>query len=979
MKKTIIIFLVCLCSGQMFAQNQSKQTLADSLYHEALDSLWSYRYKPAYDRYSAARDLYKEMNKPEYEFYCLLRMGDCADVFSDMAKSYFNYSKALKLAGSIDDEFRDLRHFLVYNPLKDVQENRDDWKDLLKLTYNLDSLVRYSSDQRLQICHKTLLAEKALQHNDSIMCEKYLNEADSLYKDCYNKDNLQYNISFNFYNDKTFIDSSSSLSIYRLMLFDYYYEIQDMIYDTYISYYCQFKDCEKAKEKAMNLIESRKERYPYYEIYYANLMTIGLLNKDSDMAYSALDSLKKGIEKSSFNYNDYLGYLYHNDAYIIDGFFKNQESEIDNMSKTITCLNSLYLSYHAYDLLLYDVVNDYIDFNLNNRDFIYADLYEYINMYYIFCNNRYGKYSSYTAKAYFYMGLSDESQNNLETALDYYSSSCDIYKELFSSSLKYLSSDNRVNVWLDYVQSMVNMICVLLTKDNITGDYTEKSYNTLLTLKGCLLTAEKSLAESVYESKDAELIKMYEEVQRSGLSGINSQSDMNQSHEKYSWDTEFLYKSSMLHYSEFLNIEYDSIRVKLQPNEYVVDFFDYDGYKKDSLTADSLCIDTLHQYVAYIYNKGCENPRLIKVFTEEELDSIKEEANVKSDDLHKLYSGEAADCVINLIWNPIKETMNIPEGATVFFVPSGSLHQLAIESLPIPGNYKFIRLSSAREVIERKPQLVIDKDRNPNAVLYGGLQYDVSSETMELESEKYKDKIPSFLAHTRGDDSKDKIIKGWLPLDGTNKEVNAVYDILKISVPNVEKYTGTEGTEESFLCLHDHAPQILLMSTHGFYYTPEDTNTREYLKGYTDAMSLSGLILSGGNRAWVGGRDAIPPGVLPGILTADKISQMNLKGLDLVVLSACQSGQGEVTPEGIYGLQRAFKKAGVGTILMTLWKVDDEATKIFIIEFFKNLIDNGWDKRNAFEKTKKNFQEGKEGSLSDYVDPYYWAGFVMLD
>ena len=189
------------------------------------------------------------------------------------------------------------------------------------------------------------------------------------------------------------------------------------------------------------------------------------------------------------------------------------------------------------------------------------------------------------------------------------------------------------------------------------------------------------------------------------------------------------------------------------------------------------------------------------------------------------------------------------------------------------------------------------------------------------------------------------------------------------------------GTEESFLALSGKAPNILHIATHGFYYTPEKAKDITYLNGYHDAMFLSGLIMAGGNRAWTG--QEVPKGTLSGVLTANSIASMDLRGVELVVLSACKTGLGVATPEGLFGLQRAFKKAGVQTIIMSLWNVDDEAAKDFMVKFYEELADsqNKWDKRKAFEKAKA-FVRSKTYIRKGKVykgDPYYWASFVMLD
>ena len=162
-------------------------------------------------------------------------------------------------------------------------------------------------------------------------------------------------------------------------------------------------------------------------------------------------------------------------------------------------------------------------------------------------------------------------------------------------------------------------------------------------------------------------------------------------------------------------------------------------------------------------------------------------------------------------------------------------------------------------------------------------------------------------------------------------EVEKISETLKQSNFDVCLYIGERGTEESFMNMHGQSPRILHLATHGFYYTPSEAKEVNYLKGYSDAMLLSGLIMAGGNAEWTGKK--LPDGVLGGVLTANDIAQLDLSGTDMVVLSACQSGQGNVTAEGLYGLQRAFKKAGVGTIVMALWKISDQKSAEFMVEF----------------------------------------------
>ena len=180
----------------------------------------------------------------------------------------------------------------------------------------------------------------------------------------------------------------------------------------------------------------------------------------------------------------------------------------------------------------------------------------------------------------------------------------------------------------------------------------------------------------------------------------------------------------------------------------------------------------------------------------------------------------------------------------------------------------------------------------------------------------------------------------------------------------------THGTEESFMSMNGNSPDLLLVSTHGFYYSTDNVPSWSSLNGYDNPMYLTGLVMSGGNAEYL--KREIPDGVMGGLLTSSDIARLDLSDTQLVVLSACETGLGDTTNEGVYGLQRAFKKTGAQTLVMSLWPVSDLATKDFMILFHKELAANGWDKKKAFMKAKETFRKS-------YPEPFYWAAFVMVD
>jgi len=137
-------------------------------------------------------------------------------------------------------------------------------------------------------------------------------------------------------------------------------------------------------------------------------------------------------------------------------------------------------------------------------------------------------------------------------------------------------------------------------------------------------------------------------------------------------------------------------------------------------------------------------------------------------------------------------------------------------------------------------------------------------------------------------------------------------------------------------------------------------------------MNRSGLLFSGSNKAWVG--DSISLLREDGILTADEASHTYLKNTELVVLSACETGLGDIKgDEGVYGLQRAFKMAGAQYLMMSLWKVPDNTTQEFMTTFYKELLPHKRSIRDAYNTTQRKMRDKYR------YEPYKWAGFVLIE
>lgn len=417
-------------------------------------------------------------------------------------------------------------------------------------------------------------------------------------------------------------------------------------------------------------------------------------------------------------------------------------------------------------------------------------------------------------------------------------------------------------------------------------------------------------------------------------------------------DTEILQDANSI---SRLNVKWNDIQQHLSNDAIAVEFI--------STMEDEGNYNTYH---ALIIDKNSSNPRMITLYSESKLEEIK-----------KIETRDIRDIVGELIWKPI-----LAQYATVkdiYFSPDGILHMLPIEYYSSDGtnsmseHYNMYRLSSTKELIQK-----IDKRQPNSAVLYGGLDYNMFREN---DSENNASEMPSIW---RGIAERG----GFDPLFNTVLETKAIKELLAGKNISTTLYSGGTGTEESFRNLSGQSHSIIHLATHGMYVNPDGIDTKknennfdflESLASVNDpvkedvALTHSFLVMAGGNR--VISRVPVSDKNNDGILTSKEISQLDLRGLDLVVLSACESALGDINNGGVYGLQRGFKKGGANTIVMSLGKVDDEATRILMVEFYRNLM-NGKTKCQSLYNAQQYLRKVENGK---YDAPKYWASFIMLD
>ena len=513
----------------------------------------------------------------------------------------------------------------------------------------------------------------------------------------------------------------------------------------------------------------------------------------------------------------------------------------------------------------------------------------------------------------------------------------DIIRQNVERNFAYLTTSERTAYWKRYVPETIVMFGFAHKMNERESVYTDALFNQQLLSKGLLLTAESSLQRAI--DRDEKLKNAYNQIRnlRKKASDANtlpkeaSEATLEADRMERELGTS---ASTLYQFLDFLKVSTNDVKVKLKPTDVAVEFVDY-RIGKDST-----------MYAALIMSPRWEHVRFIPLIEQREIS------------LH-------TNNLTEMIWNPILESVG-DDVENIYFSPSGLLYKIPIEShLLADGRsigevYRMHRLSSTRWIA-----LDTNNEEGKDAVIYGGLAYNTSISEMQLDAMRY--------SHTRITRSIERKTRGAVSsldyLPGTKIEAEAIAKIFNSSKAeglHAELLIEKNGTETSFKNLDGQHKQIVHIATHGFY---DDNNVQN-----NDVLSSCGLYFAGANNVLDG--EMIPEGYDDGILTAQEISSLDLSGMKLVVLSACQTGDGEITGDGVFGLQRGFKKAGVQSLLMSLWPVDDAATSLLMTEFYRNWVIKKLKKYDALEQAKQTVRLHKD---SGWDNPKYWAAFILLD
>ncbi len=566
--------------------------------------------------------------------------------------------------------------------------------------------------------------------------------------------------------------------------------------------------------------------------------------------------------------------------------------------------------------------------------------------------------------AYMYqeMGRYDKSER-------LYLESNGIQRYLILKSSKFLTEQEAKSYLKIFINDRDRFFSLSQTKKQVSSEFVNNFFDNILFYKGYLLMTHNNLkASSIKDTAAIEEFNLRKYYQRLLVNEYAKPIA-----ERLIYVAELEGKVNLLE-KEILNrndifrqtqpqVRWEDIRSHLQPDEAAIEFFNYRYFNPKP--TDSII------YCALVLRPNDTTPHLITLFEEKTLkEYLKSYTSLfTSEEIELLYSWEMKYAgqisLYNLIWKPLEKLLL---GVNkIYCSPSGLLNKINLGAIPVNNSeifgekHQLVTLISTRE-------LVINNDITPthikSSIIIGGVNYNIT-DSLGIEPGYSKNKFPY--------------------LYGTALEAKNVNQILQAAGYSTHLYTGLLPTEELFKSIgsSEPSPHILHIASHGFYFpSPNKKNISiammdipgSSFRFSDNPMIRSGLILAGGNFAWETG-SPLKPDMEDGILTAYEISQMDLSNTELVVLAGSETGLGDIDgEEGVYGLQRAFKIAGVDKLLVSLWSIDDNTATVFITHFYQKMFEEKLNVSEAFYETQKWMRKNKA-----YSNPFYWAGFILIE
>lgn len=725
--------------------------------------------------------------------------------------------------------------------------------------------------------------------------------------------------------------------------------------NNYSDYYSNQKDYDKAIEyqvDALNILaENFTEYHPDYAIALNNLSKLYSLKEDYDVAIE--------YEGKVLAIRKYLFPEYHPDVAIaysnLSAYYLGKKDYMHSIEFNEKAIN-IYKSQFGKNS------PDYIR-SMEFMADIYCEMKDYTKALDVllpletFYTLKFGiKSPLYMAYAKEMAFLYNRTADN-KSSIKYIAKVEDLLDDYTLSTFECMTLNERVQFW-ERNKFWYYKLLPFLASEIRTPESISLLYNSLLTSKGILLSTQVEIEDVIKNSEDSNLINQWEHLRLLKLQLTYESSGVRPSDSTpidtllssiHELEIEIMGKLNQHgNVTSKLRRKWKDIQAVLDMDEVAVEFC---TVKTDNEKS---------RYIALVITPACTAPIMIDLCKEDDIIWPNEKNPIGN-----------LDDYASKIWQPILSKLSSTI-TKLYFSPVGKLYNSAIEySLndceTISDSIKLYRLTSTRELVDLKNKNI----KMESAVVYGGLKYELNNNSIDEFS-------------TDDNVAQDVLSRNnfeYLP--GSLKEANRISELLKASNIHTAEYSGHNGTEETFYQLNGVGINILHLATHGFYYKSDFDNEwisrvisqypRQAFTSEDASMCRTGVVLSNAKTELLSGENVTNQN--DGILTAKDISYMNLSGLSLAVLSACQTAQGDIGDDGVFGLQRGFKKAGADALLLSLWNVSDEAT-FFLMETFYKYVLKGMSYHDSLSLAQTDLRNFKNGRF-DY--PKYWAAFILLD
>lgn len=552
-----------------------------------------------------------------------------------------------------------------------------------------------------------------------------------------------------------------------------------------------------------------------------------------------------------------------------------------------------------------------------------------------------------------------EMEENIQEALLYYQKAIRINSNELDRNFAFLSETEKAE-YLNSVELYHDMFATFVLKNHTKNpELVTLLYDEEIKRKGILLRSSGNLKSQVIAKNDKALLKTYTQW-------INLR--------------EYLGQQYALELKD-RSTEIDSL--EKEANQLEKTLVAAVGTYKTENSSSSSCKKTIEnlvtgqaaiEYISFMKNDeaketvycailllpGQKNPELFELFTEIQITEIL--GNNPGSNYNYISSvygkkNDPTSKIAPLVINPLLAKLG--NTTQLFYSPAGILNRLSFAAIKIGENkflsdrFKLAQLSSTSTTHAFKKMPVYN--HKGEVVLFGGINY----------------------GKEKGD---------WNYLPATLTEAEKIKTILATSAAKIVYEVGESASEEKIKSvIKNSSPSIIHIATHGFFFGDVSTDLKNKASEVASVdfrgaagnaqsavlnknpMLRSGLILAGANNSTEKDTSKNEDGVL----TAYEVALLNLSKTQLVVLSACETGLGDIKgSEGVYGLQRAFKMAGAQTLIMSLWQVPDKETEEFMTTFYSLLVKNN-NIRMAFTGTQEMMRKK--------YDPYYWAAFVLIE